>query len=50
MASAYVGTTVMPPLFGLLSQGLGLWIMPLFLAVLLLVMWLSYERVLIKTK
>lgn len=50
MASAYVGTTVMPPLFGILSQGLGLWIMPLFLAVLLLVMWLSYERVLIKTK
>jgi fucose permease len=32
MASAYVGTTLMPPLFGLLSEGIGLWLYPFYLA------------------
>ena len=41
MASAYVGSTFMPMLFGKLQQGIGIWIMPvylLFFAVLNLVL------------
>ena len=33
MASAYVGTTFMPMIFGRLQQRAGIWIMPLYLAV-----------------
>lgn len=32
MASAYVGSTVMPTVFGRLQQTVGIWIMPLYLA------------------
>lgn len=41
MASAYVGSTFMPPLFGIIANNITLWLMPLFLLfffVLLLVM------------
>ena len=41
MASAYVGSTFMPPLFGVIANGISLRLMPVFLAfffVLLLVM------------
>lgn len=38
MASAYVGSTLMPPLFGLIANRTGLFWMPLFLAVLILLM------------
>ena len=38
MASAYVGSTLMPPLFGLIANRAGLGWMPLFLAVLILLM------------
>jgi fucose permease len=41
MASAYTGSTFMPPLFGLLAGWAGLWLLPFFLlafAVLMLVM------------
>ncbi len=41
MASAYVGATFLPPLFGLLGNLIGFWIMPAFLAafaVLMIVM------------
>lgn len=31
MASAYIGTTFMPLLFGILQEKLGIWIMPIFL-------------------
>lgn len=31
MASAYVGSTFMPTVFGYLQQGVGIWIMPLYL-------------------
>lgn len=34
MAAAYAGTTVAPPLFGLISAWTGMWIFPLFLIVL----------------
>lgn len=38
MASAYVGSTLMPPLFGLIANRAGLGWMPLFLALLILLM------------
>lgn len=33
MASAYVGSTLMPMLFGKLQQGIGIWIMPIYLLI-----------------
>jgi len=33
MAAAYTGATLAPPLFGAVSTGVGLWVLPLFLAV-----------------
>ncbi len=44
MASAYVGTLAMPPLFGLLSARLGLGLFPVWLFLLLGVMLLAHER------
>ena len=50
MASAYVGFCVMPPLFGLLADFVGIWCLPLVLLGILLVMFFSYERLYIKRK
>ena len=44
MASAYVGTTLMPPLFGLIADRAGLRMFPLFLALFLVLMALLTER------
>ena len=33
MASAYVGSTFMPMVFGLLQEALGIWIMPWYLLI-----------------
>ncbi len=38
MASAYLGSTLMPPVFGLLGGGLSLHIMPLYLSLFMLLM------------
>ena len=38
MASAYVGSTFMPPLFGLRGNTVGFWIMPIFLSVFIVLM------------
>ena len=38
MASAYVGSTFMPPLFGYLGSRLGFWMMPLYLAAFVVLM------------
>lgn len=38
MASAYVGSTFMPPLFGLIGNAVGFWVMPIFLAVFVILM------------
>lgn len=38
MASAYLGSTFMPPLLGLVSSFFGLWVMPAFLIVLIALM------------
>lgn len=44
MASAYVGTTFMPPLFGMISEVLGIGFYPVYLAVFLILMVLMLER------
>ncbi len=49
MASAYVGTTLMPPLFGWLSAKTDIRFFPYYLAVLLIVMTLFHELLLKKT-
>ena len=48
MASAYLGSTLMPPLFGLIANHISLRLMPVFIAfflVLLLVMMVRTERI-----
>lgn len=37
MASAYIGSTFMPLLFGILQEKLGIWIMPIFLIIFLII-------------
>ena len=44
MASAYVGTSLMPPLFGWLAARLGLGIFPLYLLALLALMAVMHEK------
>ena len=44
MASAYVGTCMMPPLFGLIAQTVSVALYPLFLSVFLAVMFISFEK------
>lgn len=45
MASAYVGTSVMPPLFGLLSNFAGIAMLPVYLLVILAIQYIMYNRV-----
>ena len=49
MASAYLGTSFMPPFFGFLAQQIGLWILPLYLSILAGCMILFHEALLRKT-
>ncbi len=49
MASAYVGTTVMPPLFGLIAQHISIRLWPAYLLALLILMFVMYEQVRRKT-
>lgn len=44
MAAAYTGSTFAPPLFGVISTWAGLWIFPLFLAVLVALGLVMSER------
>lgn len=46
MASAYVGSCLMPPLFGLLAERIGVSLLPFFLLCLLGLMVLGHERLL----
>ena len=50
MASAYVGTCLLPPLFGFLARSLSVKLLPWWLLLLLLVMTLSHEQVLKQCK
>ena len=45
MATAYVGSTFMPPLFGVLSQVVGFKILPYFLLILMILILISTEKV-----
>ncbi len=45
MASAYLGTTLMPPLFGLIANHISVGLYPAYMAVILTVMVLMHERV-----
>ena len=44
MASAYVGNCVMPPLFGVLTDLVGAWLLPLYLLGILALMFVMHER------
>ena len=44
MASAYVGTCLMPPFFGLLANHIGFWLYPIYLLIALVVMVYMHER------
>ena len=48
MASAYVGTLLMPPIFGLIANHIGAWTMPLYLLAILALMAAMHERMLRK--
>ena len=50
MASAYVGTLAMPPLFGLIANHISIGLFPIFLLVVLAAMALMHERLVRKTR
>lgn len=45
MATAYIGSTFMPPLFGLLAKLTGFTMLPFFLLILIVIMLIASERV-----
>ena len=49
MASAYVGTCLMPPLFGLIANHISISLFPFYLLVILVLMFVMHERLLKKT-
>ena len=49
MASAYIGICVMPPLFGLLSEYIGMWLLPWYLLAILILMATQYRTMRRKT-
>ena len=44
MASAYVGSTFMPPVFGLMANHISLWLMPIYLTLLFVLMVVMIRR------
>ena len=44
MASAYIGTSFMPPLFGLIAQYLGAYLLPVYMGIIMVLMVLMHER------
>ena len=46
MASAYVGTLAMPPLFGLIAQETTTRLLPAYLGIILVVMYFAYSALL----
>ena len=50
MAAAYMGIVLMPPLFGIIAEHISIALFPVFLCVLLIVMFILHEVVIIKTK
>ena len=50
MASAYIGTCLMPPLFGLLANHISVTLFPVFLLIVLIIMTLMHETLLRRTR
>ena len=50
MASAYCGTCLMPPLFGLIANHIAVSLLPVYLLVILVLMVVMHERLLVKTR
>lgn len=50
MASAYVGTCLMPPVFGLVANHIGAFLFPFFLLLILLLMAIMHQRMLRKVQ
>jgi fucose permease len=48
MASAYVGTLTLPPLFGLIANHIGAWVMPVYLLTILVLMVWMHEKMMKK--
>lgn len=46
MAAAYVGSCLMPPVFGFLANHVGVFLLPFYLLAILLVMFMMHERLL----
>ncbi|MBR5508772.1 MAG: MFS transporter [Lachnospiraceae bacterium] len=49
MASAYVGTCVMPPIFGLIANHISAALLPVYLTVILVLMFIMYEQLIKKS-
>lgn len=50
MASAYCGTCLMPPLFGLIANHIAVSLLPVYMLVILVLMIAMHERLLVKTR
>lgn len=50
MASAYVGTCLMPPLFGMIAEYINVSVLPIYLVVILILMIIMHESLLRKEK
>lgn len=46
MASAYIGTCIMPPIFGLLANYISVALLPVYLVIILILMIVMYEKLL----
>lgn len=49
MASAYVGTCIMPPIFGLIAEHINIALFPEFLLAILVVMCVMHEKMIVKS-
>ena len=49
MASAYAGTCLMPPVFGLVAHHIDISLMPLYMTIILIIMIVMHEKMLVKT-
>ena len=49
MASAYVGTCILPPAFGFIGERFGMGLLPWFILLLLTAMYVMYEKLVAKT-
>ncbi|MCZ9850783.1 MFS transporter [Brachyspira hyodysenteriae] len=49
MASAYVGTSIMPPLFGYIANHISIYLLPFYLAIILILMFFMHKLMIRKT-